>query len=912
MSINMVPTDILTPLSTAPPSPTLQQKKPVRNLSTLSFRLPPTPPKSEHSGSEISDDSSPSSRRASSAVAPRYPLPPPTQLPTEILKEDLKTPDNHVPRDPRLIRLTGIHPFNVEAPLSALYDEGFLTSPELFYVRNHGAVPQIDDASIPDWEFSIEGLVRHPITMTLKQLMAEYEQITVPITLVCAGNRRKEQNQVRKSKGFSWGAAGVSTALWTGVAMGELLKRAAPLRGAKYVCMEGADKLPNGYYGTSVKLNWAMDPNRGIMVAHKMNGEMLRPDHGKPLRVVVPGQIGGRSVKWLKRLIVTAAPSDNWYHIYDNRVLPTMVSPEQSANEPKWWMDERYAIYDLSTNSAAAYPAHDERLSLVNAPETYKVRGYAYGGGGRRVTRVEVTLDKGKSWALADIRYHEDDYRDQADEDEMLFGGRLDMGWRETCFTWCFWEIDLKVDDLKVAGDIMVRGMDESMNVQPRDMYWSVLGMMNNPWYRVTITKEGESLRFEHPTQPALIPGGWMEKVKAKGGNLANGFWGESMGGEEEAGAAEPKKEIKMTKDGLDRSITIDELRKHDGESCPWFVVNGEVYDGTAFLEGHPGGATSIIGAAGQDATDEFMAIHSETAKEMMQHYHIGSLDEASRAILLDGPEEVPSETAAPREIFLQSKVWTKALLSAKKSVSSDTRIFTFSLEHENQTIGLPIGQHLMMRLRDPVTREAIIRSYTPISEGTDKGKLDVLVKVYFDTVERAGGKMTKALDAIPVGHFVDFKGPIGKFEYLTKGHCTIGGKPRFVKRFIMICAGSGITPIFQVLRAVLSDPQDETKCLVLDGNRLESDILCKEEMDGLVKGQEERCRLLYALTKPDESWKGLVGRVGKELLEKEVGQCQSKDGDELVLICGPGALEKSVHGFLHELGWKDDDLLFF
>jgi nitrate reductase (NAD(P)H) len=586
-----------------------QSKKPRRDASTVSFQFPPTPPKSEY-GNDGSDESSSDSRRTSTTTAPRYILPPPSNPPKDILKEDLKTPDNHVPRDPRLIRLTGIHPFNVEAPLSALYDEGFLTSPELFYVRNHGAVPQVDDASIPDWEFTIEGMVKHPIKMTLRQLMAEYEQITVPITLVCAGNRRKEQNQVRKSKGFSWGAAGVSTALWTGVSLMGLIKRAMPMRGAKYVCMEGADKLPNGYYGTSVKLNWAMDPNRGIMVAYKMNGEMLRPDHGKPLRVVVPGQIGGRSVKWLKKLIITAAPSDNWYHIYDNRVLPTMVSPEQSANEPKWWQDERYAIYDLSTNSATAYPAHEEQLCLVNRPETYRARGYAYGGGGRRITRVEVTLDKGKSWALADIKYHEDDYREQVDENEMLFGGKLDMGWRETCFAWCFWEINLKVEDMKLSGDLMVRAMDESMNVQPRDMYWSVLGMMNNPWYRVTISKEGDYLRFEHPTQPALIPGGWMEQVKAKGGNLSNGFWGEKMGGEgEEEGIVEAKTEIKMTKDGLDKEITIDELRKHDTDENPWFVVNGEVYDGTAFLEGHPGGATSITGAAGQDATEEFMAI---------------------------------------------------------------------------------------------------------------------------------------------------------------------------------------------------------------------------------------------------------------------------------------------------------------
>jgi nitrate reductase (NAD(P)H) len=587
-----------------PPFADAHTKKPGAELPDTSLQLPLTPPKSE-----ANSDSTPNSRRSSSTPAEsRYPLPPPTTPPKEILKEDLKTPDNHVPRDPRLIRLTGIHPFNVEAPLSALYDEGFLTSPELFYVRNHGAVPQVDDVTIPDWEFSIEGLVKHPITMTLKQLIADYEQITVPITLVCAGNRRKEQNQVRKSKGFSWGAAGLSTALWTGVPIGELIKRAVPMRGAKYVCMEGADKLPNGYYGTSVKLNWAMDPNRGIMLAHKMNGEMLRPDHGKPLRVVVPGQIGGRSVKWLKKLTITAEPSDNWYHIYDNRVLPTMISPEQSANEPKWWMDERYAIYDLSTNSATVYPAHEEQVCLVNGPETYRARGYAYGGGGRRVTRVEVTLDKGKSWALADIRYHEDDYRD-ADENDVLYGGKVDMGWRETCFTWCFWEIDLKVEDFKLSGDLMVRAMDESMNVQPRDMYWSVLGMMNNPWYRITISKEGHYLRFEHPTQPALIPGGWMEKVKARGGNLANGFWGEKMGGKGEEGVVEPKKEIAMTKDGLERSITIDELRKHNGDANPWFVVNGEVYDGTAFLEGHPGGATSITGAAGQDATDEFMAI---------------------------------------------------------------------------------------------------------------------------------------------------------------------------------------------------------------------------------------------------------------------------------------------------------------
>ena len=86
-------------------------------------------------------------------------------------------------------------------------------------------------------------LVEKPLTIKLSELIEQYPQITCPVTLVCAGNRRKEQNVVRKTKGFSWGAAGVSNALWTGVAMGEIIKRAGLKRGARYICMEGADKL---------------------------------------------------------------------------------------------------------------------------------------------------------------------------------------------------------------------------------------------------------------------------------------------------------------------------------------------------------------------------------------------------------------------------------------------------------------------------------------------------------------------------------------------------------------------------------------------------------------------------------------------------------------------------------------------
>ncbi|KAJ5937970.1 Eukaryotic molybdopterin oxidoreductase [Penicillium verhagenii] len=828
------------------------------------------------------------------------PLPPPSVNPTEILEVDKGTPDSHVPRDPRLIRLTGIHPFNVEPPLSALYKEGFLTSPELFYVRNHGPVPQVRDEDIPNWELSIEGLVENPITLSFRDILQKYDQITTPITLVCAGNRRKEQNTVRKSKGFSWGPAGLSTALWTGPMMADILRSAKPLRKAKYVCMEGADKLPNGYYGTSVKLNWAMDFNRGIMLAHKMNGEDLRPDHGRPLRAVVPGQIGGRSVKWLKKLIVTEAPSENWYHIYDNRVLPTMVSPEMAAQDTKWWTDERYAIYDLNVNSVAAFPEHEEVLDLTTAGPTYTAKGYAYAGGGRRITRVDISLDKGKSWRLADIEYAEDKYRDFEGD---LFGGKVDMWKRESCFCWSFWSLEIPVSDLENSDALLVRAMDDGMMVQPRDMYWSVLGMMNNPWFRVTITKEGKRLKFEHPTHPARA-GGWMEKAKKAGGDLTNGNWGEKIEGEVPV-EPEPVKEINMKKEGLSRVIDLQELKANSSAEKPWFVVNGEVYDGTGFLEGHPGGAISITSSAGLDVSEDFLAIHSETAKLMMPDYHIGTLDKASLESLNSDSTVVSAE---PRSIFLQSRSWAKMKLAEVKNVSWDTKVFVFDLEHDEQSLGLPIGQHLMIKVPDPTNKEAIIRSYTPISDTNVKGKMELLVKIYFPTGNIPGGKMTMALDALVVGAEIDCKGPTGRFEYLGNGRVTISGKERKVRSFKMICGGTGLTPIFQVLRAVMLDHQDPTTCVVLDGNRLEEDILCRAELDAYVAVDSRKCTVVHTLSKASDKWVGRRGRISEELIKEYA----APEEDSMAIICGPEAMEKSVRKILLDQGWAESDLHFF
>lgn len=246
--------------------------------------------------------------------------------------------------------------------------------------------------------------------------------------------------------------------------------------------------------------------------------------------------------------------------------------------------------------------------------------------------------------------------------------------------------------------------------------------------------------------------------------------------------------------------------------------------------------------------------------------------------------------------------------LSEKKNVSWDTRIFIFDLEHDKQTLGLPIGQHLMIKVPDPVTKEAVIRSYTPISDTSLMGKMELLVKIYLPTDNIPGGKMTLALDALPIGSKIDCKGPTGRFEYLGNGRVIISGKERQLRSFKMICGGTGITPVFQVLRAVMQDKDDPTTCVVLDGNRLEEDILCREDLDAYVTADSQKCTVVHTLTQASDAWTGRRGRISEELL----AEYAPPEEQTMVLICGPRPMEKSARKILLDKGWAESDLHFF
>jgi nitrate reductase (NAD(P)H) len=153
--------------------------------------------------------------------------------------------------------------------------------------------------------------------------------------------------------------------------------------------------------------------------------------------------------------------------------------------------------------------------------------------------------------------------------------------------------------------------------------------MMSNSWFRVAVHKQGsDKLMFEHPTLAGVTAGGWMARMKEEGLDPLKPVFARIQDAQSAPQAKAPRPaEVKMTKEDVDRKITMEELEAHNKEEEPWFVVKGEVYNGLGFLNQHPGGAESITLVAGEDATEEFMAIHSSDAKAQvisMAHMEAG------------------------------------------------------------------------------------------------------------------------------------------------------------------------------------------------------------------------------------------------------------------------------------------------
>ncbi|CAH9083757.1 unnamed protein product [Cuscuta epithymum] len=822
---------------------------------------------------------------------------------------DADTSDRWIPRNPSLIRLTGKHPFNSEPPLDRLMRHGFITPVPLHYVRNHGAVPT---GTWEDWAVEVTGLVKRPTKFTMAQLVNEFPSREFPATLVCAGNRRKEQNMVRKTNGFNWGAAAVSTSVWRGVPLVSVLKRCGVLsrrNGGLNVCFEGAEDLPGGgggsKYGTSIRREIAMDPSRDIVLAYMQNGERLTPDHGFPVRMIIPGFIGGRMVKWLKRIIVTTNESESYYHYRDNKVLPSHVDAEL-ANAEAWWYKEEYIINELNINSVITTPSHEEILP-INAWTTqhpYTLRGYAYSGGGKKVTRVEVTMDGGETWRVCEL-------------ERLEKGNKYGKYW-----CWCFWSLQVDLLHLLSAKDFAVRAWDETHNTQPQNLIWNLMGMMNNCWFRVKTrtcnSGKGElGIVFEHPTQPGNQSGGWMDKER-RHLHISSPAIKKSVSSPFMNTAAPAVKAA---------TFPMSEVKKHNTPDSAWIIIGSHVYDCTCFLRDHPGGADTILINSGADCTDDFHAIHSDNAKKLLEDYRIGEVVITPDDDLCDSTSDSSPSSSTPNDSSvdlapikensvgvarsIQEKIPCK--LIHKESISHDVRLFRFSLPWDDQALGLPVGKHIF--LCATVDGKLCMRAYTPTSKANQVGFFDLVVKIYFKGVHPRfpnGGEMSQHLESLKIGSSLHVKGPIGHIEYKGKGGFLVHGKPKFAKKLSMIAGGTGITPIYQVMQAVLNNREDETQMHVVYANRTEDDILLKDELDAWAEKYPERVKVWYVVKESiKEGWKYSTGYINESVLREHI---PAASPTTLALVCGPPQMiQFAVNPNLEKMGYDiKDSLLVF
>jgi len=309
--------------------------------------------------------------------------------------EDRSESDNPFSNDPKrhpALIVNNPTPFNAETPLAIIADS-FLTPTELFYVRNHLPVPEVD----PDtYELEVVGLgvKEEGVTFSLEQLK-QFPQHTIVATVQCAGNRRAEMKAKKNLKGLGWRGGAIGNAEWTGVRLADVLEAAgfteSKFPNARHVHLEGLDVDPaNDPYAASIPVEKAADPRGDVLLAFKMNGETLPRDHGFPVRVIVPGVAGVRNVKWLGRVEVSETESDSHHQTHDYKGF----HPSTDWDTVDWEKSE--AIQDMPVTSAitTCRPSPD-------TPGEMLVSGYAWSGGGRKILRVDLTGDGGHTWTQA-------------------------------------------------------------------------------------------------------------------------------------------------------------------------------------------------------------------------------------------------------------------------------------------------------------------------------------------------------------------------------------------------------------------------------------------------------------------------------------------------------------------------------
>eukprot|EP01064_Diplonema_japonicum_P037186 TRINITY_DN864_c0_g1_i1.p1 TRINITY_DN864_c0_g1~~TRINITY_DN864_c0_g1_i1.p1 ORF type:complete len:547 (+),score=164.30 TRINITY_DN864_c0_g1_i1:54-1643(+) len=395
------------------------------------------------------------------------------------LKEAATDPyANEPPRHPAL-EVLSMRPFNAEPPKYLLADS-YYTPNDTFYVRNHLPVPSLNE----EFKLGIIGGITNK-DVTVDYLKKNFEHTTIPATIQCAGNRRKGMSGMRSVDGLMWDSTAISTATWTGVKLSDVLKHVgassdlAQKKGIKHVVFEGADGGVDGNYGASISFERAMDGQADVLLAWEMNGQTLPRDHGFPLRVVVPGLVGARSVKWVKSITLSSDESQSiWQQKDYKNIGPSFLDRFSAAVAAK----EAPPVREMPVQSAILKPEDDEKVKVEGG--TVSASGYAWGGGGRGVQRVDITADGGMSWTQAELSQTQqgnttDKYSKDGDNP-------LPRQW-----AWTLWQAEVPVPAAKDKFEVCAKAVNSANDTQPESPkgIWNLRGLLNNSWHCVNIER---------------------------------------------------------------------------------------------------------------------------------------------------------------------------------------------------------------------------------------------------------------------------------------------------------------------------------------------------------------------------------------------------------------------------------------
>jgi DMSO/TMAO reductase YedYZ molybdopterin-dependent catalytic subunit len=327
-------------------------------------------------------------------------------------------------------------------PLEALrYD---LTPTGLHYLLIHFDIPHVDPT---DWQLRIGGLVRHPLELSLDELRSLPRQ-TMPVTLECAGNGRARLNPRPMSQ--PWLVEAIGTARWTGTPLGPLLERAGLAPEAVEIVFTGADRGIQADeehdYQRSLSIADAMRPE--VMLAYEMNGEPLQPQHGFPLRLLVPGWYGMTSVKWLRAIEAIGQPFTGYQQARAYHYQREADDPGQPVSR----------IRARALMIPPGIPDYFTRRRFVEAGRV-RLFGRAWSGEGS-VERVEVGVNG--DWSDAEL------------------GPPIgQFAWRGWSFEW-----PATVGEYELS----CRATDSAGNVQPTEPPWNYQGLGNNLVQLVAVT----------------------------------------------------------------------------------------------------------------------------------------------------------------------------------------------------------------------------------------------------------------------------------------------------------------------------------------------------------------------------------------------------------------------------------------